>query len=137
MKSEAIKELERMADDEARRKHPTCPHLKPRTFKTTSANGLTKATVEYIRLKGGFASRINTVGIYDSKLKLFRRSTQKKGLCDIMGSYKGKSLNIEIKYGRDRLSEHQMKVAEDIQRSGGLYFVAKDFESFKEWFDMI
>ena len=44
---------------------------------------------------------------------------------------------IEVKTGRDRMSEHQVKVQKEQSRSGGLYYVAHNFTDFKEWFDSI
>lgn len=66
VKSEAVKALENLAFNEARRKHPTIPihALAPRIYKDNTANGLTKCIVDYITLKGGFASRLNSTGIY-------------------------------------------------------------------------
>lgn len=136
-KPDAVKELEKMANDEARMLHPTCPNLAPRTFKDNSANGLTKCIVKYITLRGGFASRVNTTGMYDPRLKMYRRSTQKRGMPDIIATWQGRSLFIEVKYGKDRISIDQMKIAEEQRSSGGKYFVANNFESFKEWFDRL
>lgn len=134
-KPEAVKELERMADNEARRLHPTCPHLAPRTFRDDTANHLTKCVVEYIRLSGGFASRISNQGTYNSKLRKYIPSTSRKGLADVMATYQGKSLHIEVKVGLDKQSEAQKKIESEVSRSGGHYFIAKNFTSFKEWYD--
>ena len=136
-KPEAVKELERMADAEARRLHPTMPHPAPRKYRDDTANDLTKCIVKYITLKGGFASRVNTTGIYDKKLRKYRRGTQKRGLADVIATYKGLSLHIEVKHGRDRLSNAQKKIQDEITRSGGQYYVAQNFTEFKEWFDRL
>jgi len=138
-KSEAVRILERMADEEAARKHPAVDrrYLAPRIFRDNSANELTKAITAYITLMGGMASRINTTGIWDKKLNKYRPTTMKRGLADIWATYQGKSLQIEVKIGPDRMSEHQMKVQQQQRAAGGLYFVARDFSSFKEWFDNI
>ena len=136
-KPEAVKELERMADAEALRLHPTCPHLAPRTFRDDSANNLTKAISAYLRLKGAFVSRVNNTGIYDRRLNRYRPGTSRKGLPDIIATYKGKSLFIEVKYGRDRMSEHQERVRQEQEQSGGLWFTAHRFTEFKEWIDKI
>ncbi|MGE0089439.1 MAG: hypothetical protein AB7S50_08210 [Bacteroidales bacterium] len=137
VKSEAVKEMEKLAFNEARRKHPSMPihALAPRIYKDNTANALTKCIVDYITLKKGFASRLNSTGIYRQDIQKFVPNTQKRGLSDVIAVYKGKSLNIEVKMGLDRLSEHQIKVKRDIESSGGLFFIAKDFESFKIWFD--
>jgi len=135
-KPESVKQLEALAMDEARSKY-SCPHLAPRTFRDDSANGLTKCIVSYIQLKGGFASRINSTGQYRPELRKYVYGTGRRGLADIMATFKGKSLHIEVKIGRDRQSEHQMKVQAEVEKSGGLYYKAKDFTMFKQWLDKI
>lgn len=134
-KPEAVRELERMADNEARLLHPTMPHLAPRTFRDDGANNLTKCITTYLRLKGAFSSRLNNTGIFDKRLNRYRPTTSRKGLPDVLATYQGKSLFIEVKAGRDRMSIDQAKVMKEQTRSGGLYFVASDFTQFKEWFD--
>jgi hypothetical protein len=136
-KPEAVKELERMADAEARMLHPTCPHLAPRTFKDDSANGLTKCITTYLRLKGAFCSRVNNTGIFDKRLNRYRPGTSRKGLPDILGTYQGKSLMIEVKYSKDRMSESQEKIRDEQKKSGGLFFIAHNFTEFKNWFESI
>jgi hypothetical protein len=44
-------------------------------------------------------------------------------------------VKIEVKIGKDRQSEAQKKYQEDIERAGGVYLIARDFDSFVEWFD--
>jgi Holliday junction resolvase len=61
----------------------------------------------------------------------------KRGLADIWATYQGKSLQIEVKIGADRQSEDQIKVQQQQEEAGGLYFVAKDFSSFKNWIDQL
>lgn len=136
-KPEAVKELERMADDEARRLHPSIDprYLAPRQFSDKTANHLTAAIVKYITLKGGFASRLNTTGVYDQRTGRYRKGTQKRGLGDIIATYQGRSIQIEVKIGRDKMSEHQERVQQEQQQAGGLYYVARNFSDFKAWFD--
>ena len=138
-KSAAVKELERLANEDARKRHPSIDpkFLCPRTHKDNSANSLTSSIVKYIELKGGWASRINSTGVFDQRLGKYRTSTMKKGVADIMAVYKGLSLHIEVKIGKDQQSEHQAKVEADVTRSGGLYHVAKTFEDFYEWFNKL
>jgi len=42
-----------------------------------------------------------------------------------------------VKIGADRQSEDQIKVQQQQEEAGGLYFVAKDFSSFKNWIDQL
>ena len=136
-KPDSVKELEAMADAEAIRLHPTCPHLAPRTFRDDSANGLTGCVVKYITLRGGFCSRLNNTGIFDKRLGRYRPGTSRKGLPDVMATSEGKSLMVEVKIGRDKMSESQKKIRDEQNRSGGFYFVAHSFTDFKIWFDSI
>lgn len=136
-KSDSVKELEALADAEARRKHPTMPHLAPRKFRDDTANSLTACITTYLKLKGAFVSRLNNMGVYDTKLRRYRPGTSRKGLPDVVCTYKSKSIFIECKHGRDRMSEHQEKIRQEQEGSGGLYFVARNFEEFKTWFDNI
>ncbi len=136
-KPEAVKELERMANDEARLKHPTMPALAPRTFRDDSANSLTACIVKYITLQGGFSSRISNQGTYNQKLHKYIPGTARRGLADVMATFRGLSLHIEVKHSRDRQSEAQKKIESEVTRAGGRYYLAKDFSSFKTWFDLI
>ena len=116
---------------------------KPYTDKTS--NGLTKAIIDYINFKGGLANRINTQGqVRKEKIQLaFGRSIDKmtytpsmtnKGTADIHAIVKGRHLSIEIKVGRDNMSESQIKEQERVTRAGGLYFVARDMASFMNYY---
>jgi hypothetical protein len=136
-KSTAVKELERMANEAAMFKHPTCPHLAPRKFRDDTANGLTQCIVQYITFRGGFASRINNQGTYSTKLRKYIPGTSRKGLADVMATFKGFSLHIEVKIGNDRQSEAQKKVESAVISSGGFYYVSHSFTEFKKWFDLI
>jgi len=124
---------------EDQRRHPSIPreYLAPRTFRDDTANSLTKAICTYITLRGGFSSRVNNSGIYDTKLKRFRHSTAKRGLPDIIATWRGMSLFIEVKAGKDRMSEYQVKVQEEQQQAGGHYYTAHNYTDFKEWFDRL
>jgi hypothetical protein len=136
-KNAAIRELEQLAMQAARRKHPTNPHLAPRKFRDNSANNLTKCITSYLSLKGAFVSRLNNTGIYDARRRQYRPGTNRRGLPDVVCTYQGKSLFIEIKYGSDKLSAYQQKIRDEQIASGGEYFVATNFEMFKKWFDNI
>ena len=136
-KSSAVLELERLANIADRESHPSVDpkYLAPRKYRDDTANKLTACIVKYISLCGGFASRVNNTGTYRQKLGRFTPSQSKKGLPDILATYRGQSLFIEIKIGRDTQSEHQRRVGQAQEQAGGLYYLARDFETFKKWFD--
>lgn len=109
-----------------------------RPFTEKGANELTRSIEAFIRYTGNYADRINNTGIYDTKLKKFRRSNTRKGIADIMASKKIEYQNrtfavtvaIEIKYGNDKLSEYQLRMKDDIERTGGVYIVARTWDNF-------
>jgi len=136
-KTAAILELESLATEAAKQRHPGNPYVIDRTFRDDTANRLTDCIVKYIDLRGGWASRINNQGTYNKHLGRWLPSTSKRGLPDVMATYKGRSLHIEVKVNRDVMSEYQKKVEEDVTRAGGIYYLARDFTSFKAWFDTI
>jgi hypothetical protein len=61
-------------------------------------------------------------------------TTGTKGSADISATIAGKSVKIEVKIGKDRQSEHQKVYQDQIENAGGDYFIAKDFDSFYNWF---
>ncbi len=136
-KTEAIRGLEDMVFDFHYRDStlPQQYRMKFR-FRDDSANGLTTCVIQYLKIKGAFVTRLNSTGIYRVDLKKYVPNTQKRGLGDILATIKGIPLQIEVKIGKDRMSSAQLKVKDEFERSGGIYFVAHNFTDFKPWFDM-
>jgi hypothetical protein len=87
-----------------------------------------------VRLNGGYSERINTQGQYNAKLGKFIKGGTRKGTPDIICSVGGKFVSVEVKIGKDKQSDHQIKREAEISKSGGLYFIAKDFISFYEFY---
>ena len=109
-----------------------------RPFTEKGANELTRSIEAFIRYTGNYADRINNTGIYDTKLKKFRKSNTRRGIADIMASKKiehqgrtfAVTVAIEIKYGNDKLSEFQERMKADIEGAGGVYLVARTWSQF-------
>lgn len=118
---------------------PTIP------FVANSANSLTRCIEAYIRVTGGYADRINNTGIYDSKTGKWRKSGTRKGIADIMATKKVQyddrifavPVAIEVKWGKDRLSEDQLKIKAEYEAAGGVYLVARTWEQFVEDYNNI
>ena len=107
----------------------------PNKKKQSPANALTDAVISYFKLNRGIAYRINNMGVYDVNLGRFRTSGTKKGIPDVIGIIKGRFIGIEIKIGRDKQSDDQKLREQEINSAEGLYYIAKDFDTFKKWFD--
>jgi hypothetical protein len=99
---------------------------------TSPANALTKQIIDFIYDAGGYAFRVNTVGIFDSRKQTYRTAA-KKGVSDVLACHQGRFIAVEVKIGKDHLSDEQAGFLASISHYGGLAFVAKDFESFKHW----
>jgi hypothetical protein len=154
-----IQQLEQLAQRAAEAKFPTIPPhlLAPRKFKNTSkANGLTKAIIAYITLTGGQAERVSTEGrviqtkrsvpdYFGGGSRVVTESKRiptsgKRGSADISATIKdssgvGRSVKIEVKIGRDKQSDKQVQYQKDVERAGGIYYIARDFDSFFAWYN--
>lgn len=111
--------------------------VKPYTDNTS--NGLARCIIDFITHIGGYANRINTTGIMrkiGNEMK-WTTGNSNKGAFDIRFVYQGKSGDVEIKIGRDKMSQAQEREMQNIINAGGLAFVAKDFASFLEWWQQI
>jgi len=138
VKPQSIRDFEQQYKSWYYANRSTPDHVQSMTqFRDDSANELTKLIMAYIKVHGGFASRLNSMGVYRGDLCKFVRSTQRRGMSDVIGTYQGKSLNIEVKIGADKMSIHQIRVKNEIRQAGGFYFVAKDFDSFQTWFKQL
>ncbi|MCK3682801.1 hypothetical protein [Maribellus sp. YY47] len=150
VKSQAVKELERIADEEARKKFPVIPFewLAPRRYRDDTANGLTKCIIDFLRFHGHQAERIANMGRRIDTRENFvdvigraRTSGESKwipgngtkGTADISATIKGISVKIEVKIGSDRQSVSQKRYQKSIESAGGIYFVANSFDSFYKW----
>jgi len=99
----------------------------------STATELTNQIIDHLYRAGGYAWRASSVGVFDSKRAMFRASA-KKGVADILAVYKGQLIAIEVKIGKDRLSDEQEGFLKNIENAGGRYIVARDFGQFvQEW----
>lgn len=134
-KPDAVKHLEQLLFEDDLRRHPSMKreHMARRKHRDDTANGLTACILAYAKLNGAFASRLNNQGVYRNGK--FTRSTARRGLPDVLVTLNGMSLFIEVKVGRDKLSQYQKVVRDDQTQAGGLYCTARNFTDFKAWFD--
>ena len=126
-------------------RHPSFPeaYFVKKKWDDKTANGLTKAITSFIQFNGYQAERINTMGVArenkrtDGKVigVTWTKGTTTAGSADISATIRGRSVKIEVKVGKDRQSDAQKRYQESIERAGGVYLIARDFDSFVEWFD--
>ena len=152
-KSSAVKKLEALANEAALKKFPEIPseYLAPRKYRDDTANTLTKCIIHFIRLTGGQAERISNTGRQITRKMQFvdvvgfQKSiickhwipgTGTNGTADISATIQGRSIKIEVKVGVDRQSKAQKQYQEVIEQAGGVYFIARTFADFYEWFQV-
>lgn len=149
-KPQAVRELEELADIANAKAHPQFAKYAPKAkYRDDTANGCTRCIIDYIRLYGGQAERVNTTGVpIDRRREVtdvlghsrtigsveWRIGGGTKGSADISATIKGRSVKIEVKIGRDRQSEAQKAYQKQVEAAGGLYYVARDFTSFVQWY---
>ena len=145
-KSEPLKRLEQLAHSKECEKHPTlaAEYIPRKKYKDDSANALTKSIIALIGLIGGQAERINTSGrvvarsrkgwqngrVTDIITREYIPTAGVRGSADISATICGRSVKVEVKYGRDRQSEAQKDYQTQIERAGGYYIIARTFEQF-------
>jgi hypothetical protein len=122
-------------------------------YEDKTANGLTKCIIEFLQLSNHQAERINTMGRpIDNRKQVtdvigrtktigsmtWGKSTATKGSADISATIQGRSVKIEVKIGADRQSQDQKIYQENIEKSGGQYWIAKNFDDFiKKYYDFL
>ncbi len=128
-------------------KYPNIPeHCIPmEKFNDTTANGLTKTIIKFIQMIGGQAERISNQGQYRDNTKIsidvlgrqriigskgWTKGTGQNGTADISALFRGKSFRIEVKIGKDKMSQAQIEYKRQVERAGAVYIIAKDFDNF-------
>lgn len=131
-KSESIKAFEHEIWEAECKKFPQIePRFIPkRSFTDKTANGLTTLIEKYINFHGGNARRVNTMGIYNPKTKTWRRSGSTPGAADVAATWHGKSVQFEVKVGKDKPRVEQLRQQERERAAGGIYEFVHSFDEF-------
>lgn len=137
---------------EHKAKYPDWPDSPSRylgRWSDKKANGLTRMIIKYLQLNGWQAERISVTGRMVDNRKVvtnvigqsqqigsayYLPSTMQKGSADISATVAGQSVKIEVKVGKDRQSHEQIAYQMEVERAGGTYIIAKDFETFVTWY---
>ena len=136
--------LKQLAQAYSNKLHGNVPeHCRPvKKFSDSNANELTKSIIAYARVKDWFAERQSSEGRYRKGQEFTDVMGKKKeiggmyipghgkGKADIKAVIKGRSIEIEVKHGRDKLRPDQIDYKERIEKAGGVYLVVKTWEDF-------
>jgi hypothetical protein len=147
---DALKALSNLALKKISISYPNVPsYALPATrYSDKTSNGLTKCIIDFLNLTGAQAERINNTGrVLDNRIIVkdvlggsrsigstkWIPGTGKNGTADISATIKGRSIKVEVKIGADKQSDQQKEYQKEVEAAGGIYFIAKDFNSFYNW----
>lgn len=85
-------------------------------------------------IKAAIRGFLRTLGIFH--FNVFQTLGSERGVSDLIGAYKGRFLAIEVKTKGGKLSLHQERFLERVNRSGGLGFVARSVDDVIENFEI-
>lgn len=150
-----LKQLSDLDLEAQHKANPNYPkeYLVRTKFTDKTSAGLEKAICAYINLHGGMAERRKNSGrvIDDRKIVTdvigqqrvlggtrYIPGTGRNGTSDVSGIWKGKPVAIEVKIGKDRMSQVQLEYKEDFEKAGGIFIIARTFEqTVKELEDVV
>lgn len=147
MTKENKKLLEELYLKVTKQNYPNFPEfaIPPEKFSDKTANDLTKTICKFISYIGGQAERISNQGQYRDNTKVVTDVLGRKrtigsgtwtkgqgtnGTADISAVYRGKSFKIEVKIGKDRMSQAQLRYKQEVERAGAFYIIARNFDDF-------
>ena len=154
-RKKALKDLAKLAFENLKIRYPSVPEhaIPPPKYADGTANGLTKCVIDFILLNGYQAERINSMGRQVDNTKTstdvlgrirtigsigWIKGTGKNGTADISATIKGRSVKIEVKCKatKDNYQSAEQKAYQlQIERAGGVYVIARDFRSFRGWYN--
>jgi len=105
---------------------------------STPEKKIESAILDWLNLIDGcFAIKINTMGVFDPKRKVWRKNTNPhihNGTSDILACYRSRFCAIEVKAGSNKPSENQRIFLERIKKNGGVSFCTNSLEHCKKTF---
>jgi hypothetical protein len=147
----ALDILKQLKQEEQIRNYPSVPKFAIPAVKLddTTANGLTKCVIEYLRLTGHFAERVNSMGrVIDNRKTVsdvigrqkvigsmkYIPSTGHVGTADIHSeinvSISGKTIPIAVKWEVKINKDRQSAVQKEYESKVGNYYIIKSFQDF-------
>jgi len=152
---DAIKQLKTLYIKDKRSRFPNVPDMAivAPEYSDKKTNGLTKCVYDYVALMGYFVERTGNEGrVIDNRQTVTDcigrtktigsikrvRSSGTPGTSDLKAIINGQFVAIEIKCQatHDRIRPDQLKYKIKVEQSGGVYYIARDFATFKQWFDI-
>ena len=132
----ALQALCQLADARKANRHPNFPakYIPKSKYSDRDANGLTTCVVDFLNLSGHFATRLASTGTYRADIERYVPSQQRSGMPDVLAVVDGQAVFIEVKAGKDRLSDRQKQTHHALENAGALVYTARNFDAFYGWF---
>lgn len=145
-----LQHLNELSDRQYAATHPSIPDawLPHKKFKQNNANAVTQAIIAWVRLNGYQAERISVTGRMVDQRKTYKdvlgytrqigsvkwlKSSMQRGSADISCTIRGRSVKVEVKFGRDRQRPEQVEYQQQVEQAGGVYIIVGSFDEFYEW----
>ena len=134
-----LKELEKTEREAKQGRYKSVPsYAIPKSkFRDKTANQLTQSIIKHLEINGHYASRIQSQGQYNPKLKIWTKGNTRKGIGDIMAIINGQTIMIEVKIGKDRQSKYQKETEQKVMASGGVYLIVKSFDQYMQLYEIL
>ena len=131
----SIQELQRLLYDHCGVKYPHLPEpaVCPIKYSERTINGQTRCMIDIIRQSGGHATRVSKTVHYKPTITKWTPVTPIKGFCDIMAIPQGTNLSIRVRIDLNRQPDSREKVEQPVNAASGIYYLARDFQSFFDW----
>jgi penicillin-binding protein-related factor A (putative recombinase) len=86
--------------------------------------------LDYLLARKMFVFRTNNAPVYDAKIGCYRKKGkyQRAGMSDILGSFAGRLLAIEVKKPGGKPSDEQVEFIDDVNRYGGIGFIIDNLD---------
>ncbi len=107
---------------------------------TISEKAIETQILTWLKYKRIFAWKNQSVGVYDVKRGIFRKSRtsfQLNGVSDIIGLYKNRALFIEVKSAIGKLSPAQKEFLDRARLEGAICIVARRIEDVEKALEAI
>jgi hypothetical protein len=99
-------------------------------YSDLDAKGLLRCIVDWVEISGGFVLHTNTKQDYSAHTGRWSRSSIKVSAADVIVFDQDTFIVVRIAHGEGKPNSYQEKMIQTLTNAGGLYFEAKDFESF-------
>lgn len=138
-----LQELKTKVKDSLRKKYPSLPDhaLTIPRYSDTTANSLTKAILDYLKVSNHKAWRQSSEGRYrpgQTLVDVIGRTRVMKGQylpgtneghADVQSIINGLFVAWEVKM-KDKQSDKQKQFQQEVEQSGGKYFICRSFDEF-------